>query len=230
MTDETAIKRRGPLKVIVFTGVITALLVACTQSSNTCDGQEGLITHSTIEITGIKSTSIQRQVPNSTVVEAVDQVSGTEFSNMEIVLELSWIAEQHRFRTQNTFIQSFLDWFIPPAYACSLPDYYEEFEPAVNSVEIYSDSDFNPELVAGSDLSEVFQITGLISEAVEFPAAQADGRLLSAKQYSLQAAWINGELSSVPVTPKVHAFTLLVTLDDGRAFEVRTAEVLLDGA
>ena len=208
---------------------LASTISSCTFSSDSCDGLEGRITHSVTEITGIKSASVFKRNSNSSVIEAVDQFNGAEFSNLIIEIELSWIEEQHRFRAPATFNQSLLSWFISPAVACTLAPYYEDFQPAVTSVEVYSDNDLNGDFVAGSDLTNVFAATGMMGGNSTLLEAAENNGLLSARSYSLQSEWQDGVLATTPVIPKAHIFTIMITLDNGRAFEIRTPDVLLSG-
>lgn len=223
--------------------VLPFTVFACTQSGDSCDDLVGIVTHSTIEITGIESTSLFRRVPvsntpdsnfpdsatpDSAVLEAVDQTSGTEFSNLVIDLRLSWIEEQHRFRAPSTFIQSMLDWFVSPAIACSLAPLNDDYQPAVSRIDIYSDSDFNDDFPAGSNLTEVFRAIGELDENNFAFAGGADNDTFrSARNYRVEPLWRDGVLATTPVTPSMHIFTILITLDDGRAFEVRSDEILI---
>lgn len=209
--------------------VLAFTISACTVSSDSCDDLDGTITHTVTELTSIESASVLKRDPISSVLEAIDQFNGTEFSNLIIEVELSWIEEQHRFRAPSTFIQSLLNWFISPVMACSLTPYYEDYQPAVTSIEIYSDSDLNGNFIAGSNLAKVFAATGVMSGNSTLLTASENGGLLSVRKYSLGAAWLDGVLATTPVTPNVHIFTIMITLDDGRAFEIRTPEVLLSG-
>jgi len=40
---------------------------------------------------------------------------------------------------------------------------------------------------------------------------------------------VDGALATMRVTPALQVFAILIMLDDGRAFKLRTAEVLLSG-
>lgn len=210
--------------------LVTALSIAsCTQNDDSCSDLEGRITHTTTEITGIESASVLKRSANSNVIEAVDQFNGTEFSNLIIDVELSWTEEQHRFRENNTFIQSFLGWFISPVMACSLAPYYEDYQPAVSSLQVFSDTDVNDDYLAGSDLSELFAANAMMGDSNSLLEASNNGTLLSAKTYTLEPAWIGGELISAPTTPNEHRFTIVISLLDGSTFEGTTPEVLLSG-
>ena len=212
-----------------FVLITTLSIVSCSQSDDSCSDLEGTITHTTTEITGIESASILKRSANSNVIEAVDQFNGTEFSNLIINIELSWIDEQHRFRENNTFIQSLLDWFVSPAMACTLVPYYEDYQPAVSSLQIFSDSDVNENYPTGSDLSELFAAGGMMGESNSLFEATNSGSLASSKAYSLEPTRIGGELVTAPMTPNEHIFTIMISLEDGSAFEIKTPEVLLSG-
>lgn len=212
--------------------LVPLAVLACTQSGDSCDGSEGRITHSDIEITGVKSISLLARLSESSGPDQLDQLGQFDsggFSNLVIDLQLSWIEEQHRFRAPNTFIQSMLDWFVPAAMACSFVPYYERYQPAVSSIDIYSDSDFNGEFPAGSNLALIFSD----AEATDdnnwtlFEAAENDA-LRPARSYRLEPAMLDGNLVGAPLTPSMHVFTILVTLDDGQAFEIRSEEVLFN--
>jgi len=229
------------LKTFALALITTFAIVACSQSHdfcrglecgqtyNSCSDLEGTITHSTIEITGIESASIFKLSEESNALEAVDQFNGTEFSNLIIEIDLSWIDEQHRLNTTNTIIQSFLDWFLSPTMACSLIPYYEEYQPAVSDLQIYSDNDFNADYIAGSDLTQLFTATDSTSGSNLFVDNANGISILSARSYTLQSVWMGRELATIPTTPRVHVFTINVSLEDGRAFEIRTPAVLLSG-
>lgn len=215
--------------VLSFALIATLSIFSCSQSDDSCSDLEGTITHTTTEITGIESAIILKRSANSNVIEAVDQFNGTEFSNLIIDIELSWIDEQHRFRESNTFIQSFLDWIISPSMACTLPPYYEDYQPALSSLQIFSDSDLNENYLAGSDLSALFAARGMMGESNSLLEATNSGSLASSKAYSLEPAWIGGELATGPMTPNEHIFTIMISLGDGSTFEIKTPEVLLSG-
>ncbi len=212
-----------------FALITTLSIASCSQSDDSCSDLEGKITHTSTEITGIESASVFKRSTNSNVVEAVDQFNGTEFSNLIIEIKLSWIEEQHRFRATNTFIQSFLDWFISPVMACTLAPYYEDYQPAVSSLQIFSDSDVNENYAAGSDLAQLFSANGMMGESTSLLEATNNGTLASARTYSLEPAWVGGELATAPTTPNEHIFTIMISLEDGSTFEIRTPEVLLSG-
>jgi hypothetical protein len=57
--------------------------------------------------------------------------------------------------------------------------------------------------------------------------ATENGTLVSAHEYSLGPAWIDGAPVEAPVTPNSHVFTITITLKDGRAYTNHTPEVLL---
>jgi len=59
--------------------------------------------------------------------------------------------------------------------------------------------------------------------------ASYNDELVSARNYSLRPAWRDGALNATPNTPGVHTFTVLITLDDGKAFDIRTSPVLITG-
>lgn len=217
------------LKTYSLALIMSFAVVGCSQSDDSCSDLEGTITHSTIEITGIESASVFKRNDNSNVLEAVDQSNGTEFSNLIVGIELSWNEEEHRFRATNTFLQSFLDWFIAPVMACSLAPYYEEYQPDVSNLQIFSDSDINADYVAGADLTRLFTATDAMSGSNLLVEDADGGSIESARSYLLEPAWMGGELTTIPTTPSQHIFTIIISLDDGRAFETRTPEVLLSG-
>jgi len=219
------------MKKTVFRAMvmIIPLLSACSQSSDSCEDLEGTITHTTTELTGIDSVSVIRRASVDGVEQAVDQINGTEFSNLSIEISLSWTEEQHRFRANNTIIQSALNWFISPSVACSLVPYYEEYQPGVSNIEILSDSDLSDELIAGQDLSRFFTTTEISGDSGNLVEANENFALLSARQYSLTPAWKNGRLIVEPTVPKTHVFSILFTLSDGRVFEKQTPAVLISG-
>ncbi len=124
-------------------------------------------------------------------------------------------------------IQSMLDWFVSPALACSLPPYYETFTPEVTSIEIYSDGDLNETYVAGSNLANVFAAPDAINNNGSLASAADSNGLMSARSYALEPLWLDGALATTPITPRRHIFTILLTLADGRTFEVRTQDILL---
>jgi len=215
----------------IYVSVLLLSLSACAGSDDSCDGLEGTITHSDIEITGVKSASVFKRNSDGTVAETVDQVSGVEFSNLSIDIDLSWIEEQHRFREPNTFIQSALAWFVAPAMACSFPPYFENFQPGVSNIEVYSDSDINDEILAGTDLSALFTTSQLSYDSdSNLTEASENGSLLSARSYSLYPASTSELFSATSVTPEVHTFTIFLALDDGRTFEIQTPAVLISGS
>ena len=209
--------------------VITLSVVGCTQTDDSCDDLKGTITHTTTEITGINSATAFNRISTSGATAVVDQVNGTEFSNLIIELDLSWIEEVHRFRETNTFNTSLLDWFISPASACSLAPFYDDYQPAVTGIQIFSDSDFNALYTTGTDLTPLFSATGLMGDSTSISKANINGTLLSSRAYLLEPAWVDGELVAIPSTPQQHIFTIMITLTDGQAFEIRTPEVLISG-
>jgi len=209
--------------------VLIPMLSACTQTSDSCEDLEGTITHTTTELTGIDSVAVFRRNSVDGVEQAIDQINGTEFSNLSIKITLSWIEEQHRFRATNTIIQSALNWFISPSMACSLAPYYEEFQPKVSKIELFSDSDLSDEFIAGEDLSSVFTTTEISGVSGNLVEATEDGTLVPARKYSLSPAWKDGRLIVEPLIPKTHGFSILVTLDDGRVFEKQAPVVLISG-
>jgi len=215
--------------VLSFALITTLSIVSCSQSNDSCSDLEGTITHTTTESTGIESALIIKRSANSNVIEAVDQFNGTEFSNLIIEIELSWIDEQHRFRENNTFFQPFLDWFTSPVMACTLAPYYEDYQPAVFSLQIFSNSDVNENYPSGSDLSVLFAASGMMGESNSLLEATNNGSLASSKAYSLEPAWIDGELATAPMTPNEHIFTIIISLEDGSTFEIKTPELLLSG-
>lgn len=210
----------------IFAGV---LLSACSSAINSCDDLEGIVTHTVTEITGIKSASVLKRNSTTGVSEAVDQFNGTEFSNLSIEIVSSWVAEQHRFSAPTTLIQSLSNWLISPAMACTLAPYYEEYQPGISNISIYSDNDFNTDLVAGLDLSAAFAAIGLMGSSGSLIDASKNSSLLSAREYSLQPAWQDDILVATPATPNIHVFTVTITLSDGHAYSIRTPEVLLSG-
>jgi hypothetical protein len=219
-------------RTFVLTAILIGTLTASCSGgtgSTSCDDLRGVLTHTVTEITGIESSSAFKQIPDTGALESVDQTNGTEFSNLIIELETSWIAEQHRLDAPSTIIQSFLNWIIPSALACSLIPPYEEFQPTVTSINIFSDSDFNADLTAGSDLSVAFEITELAQEGDSFHTLPNSEILASARAYSLRALWEGDALVATPITPENHVFTITLTLADGRAYTIRTAELLLSG-
>lgn len=226
VTTDRSTKKRSTVIAIVLAGVLSS---ACTSSSDSCDDLEGYITHTVTELTGIESASVLKYNANTGVSESVDQLSGTEFSNLSIEVELSWVAEQHRFRAPNTFIQSLLNWFIPPAMACSLAPFHEDYQPVVVDISIHSDNDLNADFVAGTNLSTVFEAADLMTASNSLQEASDLGNLLSARVYSLRPTWQNGALTTTPTTPSTHVFTITVTMNDGRAYSMRTPEFLLSG-
>jgi hypothetical protein len=113
--------------------------------------------------------------------------------------------------------------------ACTLAPQYEEYQPTVSNINIYSDSDFNSRFVAGTDLSSIFKATGQMNGNGSLIDAAQNGTSLSAREYSLGPAWIDEALVETPITPNSHVFTITITLDDGRAYTIRTPEVLLTG-
>lgn len=217
-------------KAFAMMALLVAVLGACTQSHDTCDDVAGYHTHTITEITGIDAASILQRNPDTQGLEAIDQFTGTNFSNLVIEVDLSWTAEEHRFRATNTFIMSMLDWFIPPAHACSLAPFYEDFEPRVSSVEIFSDSDLNQAFPAGSDLSTVFKLTPapVITDGAIYSAIEADP--LSSRAYTFTPALTNDALVAIPDTGVAHIFTIMLNLADGRTFEIRTNEVRINSA
>jgi len=108
------------MRIFLALGLALIISSACTQTGDSCDDLEGTVTHSTTELTAIESVSVVRRNPIDGSVEAVDQISGSEFSNLSIEFSMSWIEEQHRFRAPSTIIQSAFNWLISPSMACSL--------------------------------------------------------------------------------------------------------------
>lgn len=216
-------------KTLSLAFIVSLAAGGCDNTSDTCSDLAGSITHSTIEITGIEATSVFRQSDNSNVLEAVDQFNGTEFSNLIVRIELSWSEEQHRFREANTFLQSFLNSLVKPVMACTLPPYYEEYQPVVSDLQIYSDSDLSADYTAGSDLSQLFIASGSIGDSTSLSESSEVGSIVSARSYSLRPRWVGGNLVTNPTTPSQHIFTIMISLADGRSFEIRTTEVVLLG-
>ncbi len=166
----------------------------------------------------------------STNLEVVNQTEGSAFSNLVVDVQLSWIEEQHRFRAPSTFIQSMLDWFVPPVMACTLVPFFDDYQPAVSRIDISSDSDFNDDYPAGSNLAGIFRAAGSLEDNNRSLLEAAEGGTFrSARRYQLEPVWVDGVLATTPVTPRLHTFTILITLDDGRAFEVRSDEILISG-
>lgn len=228
----TARKYQGPDKLTVTLTSLCLMLIlsACTTSSDSCEGLEGTVTRTEIEITGIDTIAVVKRIPESGVIEAVNEFNGSEFSNLSIELVLSWEAQEHRFRAPSTFIQSLLDWLAPAAHACTLVPPYDDYQPAVVGISVLSDTEFNADYPAGSDLAPLFTAQGLMSGNNTLSEASESEGLRSATAYALQAAMADGVLAASPVTPATHVFTLLIMLDDGRMYEVQTAAVLLSGA
>ncbi|MFK8078180.1 MAG: hypothetical protein AB8B84_16490 [Granulosicoccus sp.] len=211
--------------------ILLLILSSCAETTtDSCDDIIGTITHSVVEITDIESALPLKRNTSENTLEAIDQVTGTDFSNLLVDIQLSWNEEQHRFRAPSTFIQSALDWLIAPAYACTLQPYYIDYQPVVTSIQIYSDADFNGEYIAGYDLSPLFT-TSLVNNAgyESLSEAQGNGKVLSERTYSLYPARIEGNLVAIPTTPTIHSFTILLALDDGRVHEFRTSSFLLSG-
>lgn len=217
--------RKSTFLIVTFSLVIAS----CSFSSDSCEDQEGLVTHSTIEITGVDAVALFKRNSERDGLRAVDENNGTEFSNLVIDVDLAWTEEQHRFRATNTFIYSLLNWFVSPAVACTFPPYYEEFTPAVSNISIHSDTDINENYIAGSDLISLFSVIGVSGENNNLTQTPEDGVFFSAKSYFIEPAYIDGLLVTTPVTPADHVFTVIITLDDGKAFEVRFPEVPLTG-
>lgn len=210
--------------------VLNLSFVGCSQHDDSCSDLAGTITHTSTEITGIGSISVFKRNTNASTIEAIDQFTGTEFSNLIIELNLSWVEEQHRFRQTNTFMQSFLDWFVSPVMACSLAPYYEEYQPGVSSIQVFSDSDFNQDYTAGTDLTSLFAAAEMMGASNSLLDANDNNSLLSARTYSLEPVWLDGELVTRPTTPSSHIFTIMISLSDGSAYEIRTPELLLSGS
>lgn len=210
--------------------VLLLILSSCTETTDSCDDLVGTITHSVIEITDIESALALKRNTSDNTLEAIDQFAGSDFSNLLIDIQLSWNEEQHRFRAPSTFLQSALAWLIPSAYACTLQPYYTDYQPVVTSIQIYSDTDFNENYIAGSDLSPIFT-TSLVNNAGldSLSAAQGNGALLSERAHSIYPARIEGNLAAIPTIPAVHTFTILLALDNGRVHEFRTSSFLLSG-
>lgn len=210
--------------------LLATTLSSCSQTIDSCDDLAGTITHTVTQITGIEAASVFTRNSSSNALEAIDQFNGSEFSNLVINLNLSWIEEQHRFRTPNTTTQSWLDWFVAPAMACSLVPFEDYYEPSVSRIEIYSDGDLNNDFLAGSNLAGAFTDPSVISDNMTLFDASENGVLLSNRLYSLVPAWSNGALAAAPETPAIHIFTIMVALSDGHTFEIRTPEVLISGS
>ncbi len=217
---------RTALYLVLIATLVTS---GCGQSHDSCDDLKGTVTHTTTEIVGIESASVFKRSAMTSTLEAVDQTNGTEFSNLIIEINLSWIEEQHRLGSTNTLIQSFLNWLVPPVMACSLVPYYEDYQPAVSNIQIISDNDINENYTAGTDLTPLFATSGMMGESGSLFEANNNQTLASARTYSLEPAWIDGVLATIPTTPNQHIFTLMISLEDGRAFEIRTPAVLLSG-
>lgn len=214
---------------VVAPAFLSVVLCACTQSSDSCDDLKGIITHSTIEVTGLQSVTIKSTNSETAENMAVDQNIGTAFSNLSISIDLSWIEEEHRFRATNTFLYSLLGWFLSPAVACSLPGYYEEYTSQVKTIGIFSDNDFNSEFIAGTDLATLFSVEDAFEISASLATVNDNNSLRAARSYLLRPTWLNGQLVSLPVVPNSHIFTVSVTLNDGRRFELRTSEFLIAG-
>lgn len=96
-------------------------------------------------------------------------------------------------------------------------------------IEIHSDTGLNAVYLAGEELNEILTVTGVShqDDTSEQLADSADP--LSARRYWLQAERQEGEVAVVPNTPSTHIFTVMVSLEDGRVFEIRTPAILLSG-
>ena len=222
-------KSKNNRLAVVLVGSIVSGCSSGTGDVDSCADLQGVITHTVTEITGIESVAVYKRIPDSGAFESVDQFNGSEFSNLIIEIQSSWSAEQHRLSAPTTTVTSFLDWLIPPAMACTLLPHYEEYQPTVSNISIYSDSDFNSRFVAGTNLSSIFKATGLIHGNGSLIDDTVNGTVVSAREYSLGPAWIDGALVEAPATPSSHVFTITITLNDGRAYTIRTPEVLLTG-
>lgn len=203
------------------------VLFGCGQSDDSCDDLVGSITHSTVEITGIEVTDAYRRSPDNGVLEAVNQIDGVEFSNLVLTTRFLWVEEQHRYQSPNTFIQSLLDKLVAPAQACSLAVVRDSYEPVISDIKIYSDTDFSAEHTAGDDLSTLFKISGGIGDLSLGNSVAISPQMINERSLSLEALWVDGLLPVVPITPRTHRFTLMIVLEDGRAFETQVSEVLL---
>jgi len=217
------------IRIFIPLAFITTLLSSCSQSGDSCDDLEGVVTSTLIELTGLKSATVFQRTADSTELVAIDPTIGTDFSNLQIDLEFSWIAEQQRFRAPSTFLQSALTWIISPAMACTLSPFTENYEPAINSIEVFSEADFNDSFTAGTNLASVFAANGFTGESSTLLEASNSNNLLSSRSYSLTPSYSVDELVAIPALPRTHIFTVIVTLDNGQAFETRTTEVLLSG-
>lgn len=210
--------------------VLLLVLSSCTETTDSCDDLVGTITHSVVEITDIKSVTPLKRNTSENTLEAIDQVAGSDFSNLVIDIQLSWNEEQHRFRAPSTFIFSALGWLIPSAYACTLQPYRTDYQPVVTSLQIYSDADFNDNYIAGSDLSPLFTTSLINSAGIDsLSAAHGNGELLSKRSHSLIPARTEGNLAAIPSVPNVHTFTFMLGLNNGHIHEFRTSSFLLSG-
>jgi len=110
---------------------------------------------------------------------------------------------------------------------------YNDFEPAVNGLEIYSDRDFGTNYPAGSELSELFRVIPIRIESSDFPGEYSDstedGRFFSAHAYDLGAPLGDSEFVPNQDLAGTHIFTVFVMLSDGRTFESRSQASLLLG-
>lgn len=218
------------MRNVAILTLLTLLVGACSESTDSCDDLIGTVTHSVVEITGIASASVYKRNASENTLQAVDPFTGTEYSNISIDLQVSWSEEQYRFRAPSTLIQSALDWFIPSANACSLLPYYTAYQPAVTSIQIYSDADFNEDYLAGTDLSPLFNTSRINSANVSsLFEARGNTDILSSRSHTLIAARTEGILAAIPATPTIHTLTIMMSLDDGRVYEFRTTSFLLSG-
>lgn len=210
--------------------VLLLVLKACTETTDSCDDLVGTITHSVVEITDIKSATPLKRNTSENTQQAIDQIAGSDFSNLVIDIQLSWNEEQHRFRAPSTFIHSALGWLIPSAYACTLQPYRTDYQPVVTRLQVYSDADFNENYIAGTDLSALFTTSLINSAGIDsLSAAKGNGELLSERSHSLFPARTEGNLAAIPSIPKIHTFTILLGLNNGRIHEFRTSSFLISG-
>jgi len=236
------VKLKNVIAIAVLTGTIyscsgndpteqetTSDLYADPLMFNSCYDLIGVVTHSDIEITGIKSVSLTTISLSNQELNNFEPLEVTDFSNLQILLEMSWIEEQHRLSAPSTIIQSMVNWFISPAAACSLVPRYEEFQPKIVSIEIYSETDFNETLIAGSNLAEFFHFTPLDLFEDRSVSAPSENSISTARSYRINPAWKNGTLIASPDTPKTHVFNITVILDNGHIYEARSPEFLISG-
>jgi len=209
-------------KITLLTVSAAALVLSsCTPGGPDCPDVTGLVSHYEVELSGIESILVRDRT--QTTNNDAESIEVSE-SNLFIDINLSHTEEPRYYASSGSAPSSIVDWFIKPAMACSPLHFEDEFTPLVTSVTIHSDSDFNESFIAGSDLSSLFKES--YNSIIYDSLSEANiGELNSARNYRLEPIWLTAEQSSQPVTPRAHIFTISVTLNDGRSFEMRTQAI-----